>query len=396
MAKAKKKGVKKKAAKKVFPPDHYVEITNGMYGKALKGTKIHYEGKKPDSLKPDGAISFGKHILELLGKHFKKFQWIITADTNSIQHTYGVDRIRTSIKTLNKMYQENIARSRDIKLDIVSEFFSIAYPGIFTATPKAVYTPGTFAKMLKPGLAARLSPDDKEALNKFLPEYIAAESYSSVNLLKASAQIKTLKELSEELKAEISKGHSESWWQSYIKANILIIQQGYIKAIEKINAIVGGTKYPDFTLITHDSYLDILEIKKPDTTLLKHDTSRDNYHWDLEMSKAIIQTENYIEKVSNSADPIRSYIRDKHDIELKIVRPRGIILAGNASLFSNQKQKDDFRLLTQAHKNILFVTYDELLSRLQNYISVLEQFSVQATSSSERQVDSTKKKVLKK
>lgn len=396
MAKAVKKSApKKKAIKKTFPPDSYIEITSPMFGKALKGVKIHYEGKKPDSLKPDGTISFGKHILETLSKNYKKFQWIITADTNSIHVSYGITRVKTSIKTLNKMYQESFARSRDIKLDIVSDFFSIAYPGAFASSPKATYSAGTFAHIIKPGLTARLSPEDKEAINKFLPEYIAAESYSSVNLLKATAQIKTLKELAEELSVEISKGHSESWWQTYIKSNILIIQQGYIKAIEKINVSIGGTKFPDFTLITHDSYLDILEIKKPDTVLLKHDSSRDNYHWDHEMSRAIIQTENYIEKVSNSADTIRNYIQDKHGIELKVVKPRGIILAGNASLFTIRKQKDDFRLLTQGNKNILFVTYDELLSRLQNYIAVLEQFSAPSSSSPLAVKKTSTKKITK-
>ena len=44
---------------------------------------------------------------------------------------------------------------------------------------------------------------------------------------------------------------------------------------------------------------------------------------------------------------------------------------------TTQKQKDDFRLLSQSIKNIMFVTYDELLSRLSNYIGVLEKHSSQ-------------------
>ena len=62
--------------------------------------------------------------------------------------------------------------------------------------------------------------------------------------------------------------------------------------------------------------------------------------------------------------------------KLKVVRPRGIILAGESGIFLTQKQKDDFRLLTQASKNIIFVTYDELVTRLENYIEVLEKYSV--------------------
>src|SRR5207248_26025 len=125
--------------------------------------------------------------------------------------------------------------------------------------------------------------------------FIASESIKSVNLLKAAAQIKSLKELASELERAIGSGHGESWWQTFIKEKILIIQQGYIQAIEKMNVVVGNTKFPDFSMVTHDSYIDILEIKKPDTNLIKLDTSRNNYHADIELSRAIIQVENYIE-----------------------------------------------------------------------------------------------------
>src|SRR5207247_10421719 len=48
----------------------------------------------------------------------------------------------------------------------------------------------------------------------------------------------------------------------YIQARILIMQQGYIRPVEKMNVAIGNTKFPDFALVTHDNYLDILEIKK--------------------------------------------------------------------------------------------------------------------------------------
>jgi hypothetical protein len=209
----------------------------------------------------------------------------------------------------------------------------------------------------------------------WLPEFIASESISSVNLLKAKAQIESLKELALELEEAIQAGHGESWWQTYVRSKILIIQQGYIKAIEKMNISIGNTKFPDFSLVTHDNYLDILEIKKPSTDILKPDSSRGNFFFDTEISKAVIQVENYISNVTKHGDTVRSYILDNHKIDLKVVRPRGIILAGSASQFTEQKQKDDFRLLSQGLKNVTIVPYDELLTRLKNYIEVLEEFS---------------------
>jgi Shedu protein SduA, C-terminal len=142
-----------------------------------------------------------------------------------------------------------------------------------------------------------------------------------------------------------------------------------------MNIAIGTTKFPDFSLVTHDNYLDILEIKKPSTEILKHDASRGNYFFDTEISKAVVQVENYIANVTTFAADVRSYILDNHKIDLKVVRPRGIILAGDARTFSEQKQKDDFRLLSQGVKNLSIVTYDELLTRLKNYIEVLEEFT---------------------
>lgn len=355
---------------------NYVVVSNRSYGNNLKGIKIYFEGKQPKSLRKDGSISFGKNILELLQQNYKKFQWIITADTNEITKEYGIYRVRTSVKTIQKMYQQSYDRARDVKVDIIKKTFSTIYPKKFKYAHSSKYKPGNIALILQEDILNDLSSDDKDALNKFLPDYISKESVSAVNILKATTQIKTLKEIAEEMKTEIGGSRSESWWQNYIHKNILIIQQGYIHAIEKMNISIGSTKFPDYSLITHDGFLDILEIKRPNTDLLLFDKSHSNYYWHGEITKAISQVENYIENISKHSDAVRSYIKDNLKIEQKVVRPRGIILAGDSSNFTEQKQKDDFRLLSQSAKNILFLTYDELVTRLENYIEVLEKHSV--------------------
>ena len=354
----------------------FVRVTARNYGNKLKGTKIYYEGAKPSGLRPDGSVNLGKNILEILTQRFgPKFRWIICDDTNSIEVKYNIARVKTSKSLLQKMSSEQIDRNRDIKNDIIKRTFYNVYPSYFTTPVGAVYAPGTLANILSKDIATKLSADDRDALNAFLPEFVASESMSSVNLLKASAQIESLKELASELEIALSAGHGESWWQTYVRSKILLMQQGYIKAIEKMNISIGTTKFPDFSLITHDNYLDILEIKKPSTEVIKFDSSRGNYFADSEIAKAIAQVENYISNVTNHSDAVRSYILDEYKINLKVVRPRGIILAGNATQFTDQKQKDDFRLLSQGLKNLTLVTYDELLTRLRNYIGVLEEFT---------------------
>lgn len=377
MRKKSAKKVKKPKKKAPTPKAKFVVVTSRSYGSALKGTKIYYEGKKPKALKKDGTIPFGKHILEALKRKFgnEKFRWVITQTQDSITTERNIVRVRTSQQTLKRMSSSLWGRTRDIKNDTVSSFFSIVYPLHFEHNEVPVYVPGTLAGVLDGKILPRLSGEDRESMNKFLPGFIASESLNTVNLLKAKTQIKTLKELAADLEKALDGSYAEGWWQTYVKKNILIIQQGYISAVEKMNVAVGDTKYPDFILVTHDNYLDILEIKKPNTDLLRHDSGRNIYYWDKEIAKAVVQTENYIEYVQHQADPVRSYIQDKYSISLKVVRPRGIILAGDTRKFATQKERDDFRLLCQSTKNIAFVTYDELLSRLQNYITVLEEHS---------------------
>lgn len=354
---------------------NYVKVTTSSYGRALHGTLIYWEGRRPPRLRDDGRINLGKNILETLASRFDRFRWIITESTDSITIERGIVRVRTSQKLLSKMGSEQFDRNRDIKNDIIRKFFSNRFSDYFKEAATAVYVPGTISKTLSVEMIPRLSSQDKEALNAFLPDYISSESLGTVNKLKAKAQIESLRGLAADLEREIPREHPEAWWQTYIKSNILLLQQGYITAIEKLNTTIGDTRFPDFLLVTHDNYLDVMEIKKPNTPILRADTSRGNFYFDSEIAKAVIQTENYIDNITKQQDTIRAYLKDKHGLEIRAVRPRGIIVAGDSRTFKTPKEGIDFRLLSQGIKNLTLLTYDELLTRLQNYIAVLEEFS---------------------
>lgn len=376
----KKSGTKRKG--KRGPSRDYVRVTTSSYGKALRGTLIYWEGRRPSRLRDDGRINLGKNILEILGSQFERFRWIITEKTDSITIERGIVRVRTSQKLLSKMGSEQFDRNRDIKNDIIRKFFSINFSDFFEEAAIPVYVPGTISKTISVEIIPRLSSQDKEALNAFLPDYISSESLGTVNKLKAKAQIKTLKGLAADLEREIPREHPEAWWQSYVKSNILLLQQGYITAIEKLNTTIGDTRFPDFLLVTHDNYLDVMEIKKPNTPILRPDSSRGNFYFDSEISKAVIQTENYIDNITKQQDTLRSFLKDKHGLEIRAVRPRGIIVAGDSRTFKTPKEGVDFRLLSQGIKTLTILTYDELLTRLQNYIAVLEEFSKSSKSRS--------------
>jgi hypothetical protein len=117
----------KKGAEKL--PAKFVTVSNRSYGNALKGQNIYYEGPRPPALKDDGRIGFGKHLFEQLRKKFgKKIRWIITEETDSIEKSYGITYVRTSLAFLRRLNKENFARTRDIKNDILARNLSSTFP----------------------------------------------------------------------------------------------------------------------------------------------------------------------------------------------------------------------------------------------------------------------------
>lgn len=357
---------------------NFIRIAKKGYGKNLQNVKIYYTGSKPKSINQDGSFLFGKNILEYISSKFKYFKLILVTGKSKVNKQGKTYSIFLSVSDLKQMQATFIGRNRDVKQKIIANKFSEIFPTYFKDNiPLFSYEKGLFKNILiKNFLPTRLSTEDREAFNNFIPIFIASgvagKKASKVSKITAGIELKILKGIADELSKRIKSDKSESTWQDYLKKNILNIQQGYIEIVEKANIGILQTKFPDFLLVTHDGYLDILEIKTPFTQLLSEDTHRNNFYFSTEVSKAISQTENYLHEVYSLSDKIRSKIKDNYGIELSVVRPRGVIFAGNSEqFFKNKKMSDNFRLLSQSLKNITIVTYDELLVRLQNYISIL-------------------------
>lgn len=223
----------------------------------------------------------------------------------------------------------------------------------------------------------KLSKADIEAIAGVYSQ-IAEESkadFGSISIAEESKRRNErvyLQTVVEEFEKRLSnKTLSEPDWQRFLQRYILLFNTSYVGSIEKLSVNLRG-KYPDFMLANVYGYLDIYEIKKPTTNLLKHDDSRDNYYWDAELARAIIQTEKYVQMLIKNGLEVRDIIKEKHGVDVKIVRPRGFIVAGTSSQFENPKMNDDFRLLASALKNVDIVLYDELLGNLKNLLARLK------------------------
>ncbi len=354
----------------------YIKILGNGYGKKWSNFKIHYIGVRPKMVRDDGRFTSGKNILEALEARFKKFKLILCDSKSKILKRGKVSQVFLSLADLKPMNNALISRKKDVTQRAIAATFSTIFPKHFKEGSRLFsYEDGLFAGILTNRfMPTRLSKPDRAAIANFIPQFIASgvSKNNAVNKLKAGVELKVLQELAKDLEKRIEADKSEAAWQDYLKQNVLHIQQGYIELVPKANISVVGTCYPDFLLVTHDGYLDILEIKTPFTPLLLEDKNHKNYYWSADISKAVAQVENYIQEIIEISDKVRNKVRDVFGIDLRVIKPRGIIFAGNSNQFKGNKLiQDDFRLLNQGLKNVTIVPYDELLIRLQNYITVL-------------------------
>jgi hypothetical protein len=316
----------------------YCEISNKTYGQKWQNFKLYYAGKRPKLIRDDGAFSSGKSLLETLGTKFKDFDLILTPEESRIQKDASSRQVYLAIPELQKMNARLFTQKKQVTQRAISRLLSNLFPRHF-ATGNGVSKPAKRANSGK---------------------------------LKARFNLKKLQQLAEDLQKRIETDNSESRWQDYLRQNILHLQPSYIELIPKASVEVPGSSYPEFFLITYDGYLDILEIKTPFTALLSYDKNRKKYDWGPDIAQAIARVENYIQAISDIGDELRKKVKDGYGIELHIIKPRGIIVAGNsAQLEGKQSMQDDFGLLNQELKNVNLVTYDELLTRLRNHITVL-------------------------
>jgi len=353
---------------------------------------IYFEGfdKLPTGFYSNGfGITSGGYLLrdKLYSKFKDKFTLLISNNSSS-------KIVKKGAKHLVILNYEDLStfqdRIRDIKKDknnenqIAADFYiNRFFPKHFEETEEiddSLYQENQIAQILnKVDLKENLSKEDAEALIKFYPDFLeiaGAKLHGKKKLIQVSknkteTEIIYLESVIKEFEKKLSQNLVENKWQEFLREYILLFNTNYSTFIEKASISLAG-KYPDFMLIDIYNFLDIYEIKKPSTNLLKHDTSRDNYYWDVELSKAISQVENYIDEISKNAHSFRDLIKRKKGIEIRVIKPRAFIIAGHSNQLDSQTKEENFRLLNTSLKNVEVILYDELLSSLNNFLGRLK------------------------
>lgn len=177
----------------------------------------------------------------------------------------------------------------------------------------------------------------------------------------------------------------ESIWQKFFEKYLLYLIFSYKKIYPKIEFdIDADKKYPDFIGINHYNGVDAIEIKTHLAPALTWDKSHKNFSFSSHLSKAIIQTMNYMDAIKKEGFKDAS---DKQKItdftdEENLYRPRGIIIISSWNRLTtnkfigctkeekekmNERLKRDFTKLRNSLHDIEILTFDEILQIADNY-----------------------------
>jgi hypothetical protein len=220
-------------------------------------------------------------------------------------------------------------------------------------------------------------PDFLRKLNDyFIKEKLSAIIKLGRQLLQLKSEdIKTdkAKELVAQISPDIKVEQLETLWQRFFGRNLLYLIFTYQKIYPKVQLkITDDKKFPDFIGINHYGGVDIIEIKTHLTPALAYDKSHKNFAFSGDLSKAIIQSMNYVDALKHGNIVSDT---DKENLEKEnLYRPQTIIIISSSKHIVRNRNKfkladieRDFTKLRNALNNIEIVTFDEILDTADRY-----------------------------
>lgn len=217
-----------------------------------------------------------------------------------------------------------------------------------------------------------LSANDIEAFMDFLSELLERRYTSPAHRTRLfrAAKVKVdevaLQEVIDSYRKLIADDAAEAKLGAFLRKNLYLLDSNYVAVIPELNTALATTRKVDFGLVDSSGYLDLYEIKKCSTRLLSANEDRGNYYWHSDAVKALAQAEKYLYRAMAKANDLAADIRRERGLEVRVVKPKAVVVMGTRAQLPDEKRQEDFRILRESLKNIEVVLYDELLERLEN------------------------------
>ena len=305
--------------------------------------------------------------------------------SNSEETSFALNNERLDI-VFRKSDFEELGKKNELFYRVASNNLNIAVknllhqkaPSIFPEEPKVLnLSKKVFMDNLRDGIKKDLTVDDVQKLGDF---YIDASTKFVRKDIKEKllidSQDKTkiiaLENLMEEYKKLLEENPAESKWQKFFEKYITVLDSRYVKLLNKNNISTYTTKKPDLILLDLYNFLDLYELKKANTQLLDYDESHKNYFWNKDIAKVIAQAEKYTRKMVENSSTLKREIKEDCGIEIDIIKPKAIIVAGHSKDLDDQNKVNDFKLLRESLKDITFILYDEFYKQLENFYNQLK------------------------
>ena len=367
------------------------KVTGDNYEYYFEGESIKTIVFEGFSELPSLIIPFGYGFQEKSLQNF--FRYNITGDQiNKIVITQNSGS-RKSRKTLYLRLDEleelltEINREQractDTKRILIKNYLTSVNPSFDFDHQETNNNKGLILRNLNQKLIEQLNADEIEKIGEF---YIkAAQKFKRADLtrrmsfgLQKNAQILTLQEIINKYESLLSNNPAESEWQIFFNEYITLFDTRYAHKLDFKNIATGVTKYPDLVLVDIYGYIDFYELKKSGMPLIQYDTSHKTWYWTKDVAMVISQVSDYLQKAKENGVSYSSTIKKltatetQDGLEVNIINPRAIIVAGNSKMLISDLKKDHFKNLRESLKDIEFVLYDELLDRLKNLLDSIK------------------------
>lgn len=287
--------------------------------------------------------------------------------------------IEKLISTLNQEQRAcNDSKNILIKNYLVSIFPEFAYDSKETNNNKNL-----ILRNLNKRLLDQLTSQEVEKIGKFFID--ASQKFKRPDIVKKmslglqkTAKFLTLQKIVSQYESLLEKDPPESQWQEFFNEYIKLFDSRYVHILDYKNISTGLTKYPDIVLVDIYGYIDFYELKKSSTPLLSYDKSHKTWFFSKDVSMVISQASDYLQKAKDNSLSYSKTIKEEtatekvNGIEVSIINPKVIIVAGSRSQLNTQKKLNHFKNLRDSLKDIEFILYDELLDRLKNLLDSIE------------------------
>jgi hypothetical protein len=304
----------------------------------------------------------------------------------------GIDRFSAIRRSIDSIATRARARSlRERRLLAFNELLHVADPAQFERRFVKV-KPGEIYELVKlGGRAQSRSADDRLAAAAIIRDdaaKIAAEQPSQLVGLKAVIEQVTLKELIAKIEDMLGKNLPEPKWQAFFKANPFVLGLAFPHPVIMIQdqAHVGGTmlrgageSIVDFIFAQRfTGSLALIEIKRPSTKLIEAKTFRGDLHAPhKDLTSAMAQV------LDQRFQLLNNFAAKSHDPALKdthVSAVHCIVIAGTAPATIQEKRSLD--LFRHSSRDVVVVTFDELLDKLREILRLMTAGSAEPASPS--------------